>query len=287
MNLSVFNKPYPYRNGVVRNLKVAIIISFFVAVFLIIFRPFGLYNFNSLNKTVIISGYGLVSFFILIINLIVFPFLLKNVFCEDRWKVKSQILYLFVILFTIGVGNFFYTVIVFEFKITWNLFFIFQLFTVIVGGFPVIIITLISQNNLLKSNLKSAANLNSIIKNDDIITNKEYVEIISDNKDENLKIALSDLLYIKSQGNYVQVFYILNEEMKSKLLRITLTKIVNDFTKYLSILQCHRAFVVNLNAIENIDGNSQGYRLKLRNCKDIIPVSRGYLNSFNNTITKK
>jgi hypothetical protein len=286
MILSVFNKPYPLRNEVFLKLKIAIIISFFVAAFLLVLQPFGLYNYMSLYKTIIILGYGFVCFFILLINLIVLPALLKIIFIEDRWKVKSHIFYQLWILFTIGVGNFFYTAIVFEFKINWNLFIAFQLFTLIVGSFPVIIITLVSQNNLLKNNIKLAASLNSIIKNDAVSDDKEFVEIKSESKNENLKIVLTDLLYIKSQGNYVQVLYIQNEEIKSELLRITLTKVESEFSKFSTILRCHRAFIVNLNRIENVDGNSQGYRLKLQNSKDIIPVSRGYLDSFNHTIRK-
>ncbi|MEA3316526.1 MAG: LytTR family DNA-binding domain-containing protein [Bacteroidota bacterium] len=287
MNFPIFNKPYPYGKSVSSKLKLSLIISLFVAIFLIVLQPFGLHNFKSGNKMLIISGYGLVSFVLLIINLILIPLLFKNIFNEDRWKVKSQILYLFLILFTIGLGNFFYTVIVFGFSSNLEVFLIFQLFTLIVGGFPIIITTLLTQNKLLTRNLKEAANLNSKIHNNSFSNNSELVTFNSDNKNENLNILLSDFLYIKSQGNYAQVYYLDNELVKSELLRITLTKMLNNLRSYTSIFRCHRAYIVNLDKIYNIEGNSQGYKLKLENSQEIIPVSRGFLDSFNKLISKQ
>jgi len=42
------------------------------------------------------------------------------------------------------------------------------------------------------------------------------------------------------------------------------------------IVRCHRAFLVNVSTVVKVDGNSQGYRLRLEGCKDEVPVSRAY-----------
>ena len=42
------------------------------------------------------------------------------------------------------------------------------------------------------------------------------------------------------------------------------------------IVRCHRAFLVNLHQVVKVDGNSQGYRLRLEGCTEEVPVSRGY-----------
>ena len=42
------------------------------------------------------------------------------------------------------------------------------------------------------------------------------------------------------------------------------------------IVRCHRAFLVNIRTVVKVDGNSQGYRLRLEGCTEEVPVSRGY-----------
>ena len=45
------------------------------------------------------------------------------------------------------------------------------------------------------------------------------------------------------------------------------------------IVRCHRAFLVNLHQVVKVDGNSQGYRLRLEGCAEEVSVSRGYAKS--------
>ena len=45
------------------------------------------------------------------------------------------------------------------------------------------------------------------------------------------------------------------------------------------IVRCHRAFLVNLHQVAKVDGNSQGYRLRLEGCAEEVPVSKGYAKS--------
>ena len=47
-----------------------------------------------------------------------------------------------------------------------------------------------------------------------------------------------------------------------------------------SIMRVHKAFIVNLDQIQEINGNAQGYQLTMRDEKIKIPVSRSYMKKF-------
>lgn len=52
------------------------------------------------------------------------------------------------------------------------------------------------------------------------------------------------------------------------------------------ILRCHRSYIVNLEKIESLKGNAQGYKLKIFDSNYIVPVSRKYLNLINEVFNK-
>jgi DNA-binding LytR/AlgR family response regulator len=50
------------------------------------------------------------------------------------------------------------------------------------------------------------------------------------------------------------------------------------------LFRSHRAYIVNLNYIQESSGNAQGYQLKMRNTEVVLPVSRTNLAEFKNVI---
>jgi DNA-binding LytR/AlgR family response regulator len=62
--------------------------------------------------------------------------------------------------------------------------------------------------------------------------------------------------------------------MKKTLIRNTLSKIEKQLP-FDNIKKCHRSYLANLNLIEKITGNAQGYRLHFPFSTEItVPVSR-------------
>jgi len=152
------NQPYPVRAN---KWKLIFIISLFIAMFMVIFQPFGLQFVQKENKSLILAGYGLVTFIMLVINLIVFPKLFPRFLDEDKWTVKKQILWLLWVVFTIGIGNYYYSILVSI--IMWSGlsgFILLQGFTMLIALFPIVTITIISQNQNLKKNTISAKEIN-------------------------------------------------------------------------------------------------------------------------------
>ncbi|NRA11079.1 MAG: LytTR family transcriptional regulator, partial [Crocinitomicaceae bacterium] len=49
----------------------------------------------------------------------------------------------------------------------------------------------------------------------------------------------------------------------------------------LNVMKTHRSYVVNLDAVEDVQGNAQGYVLSLTNTDERVPVARNHVNDFN------
>ncbi len=146
--LTFLNKPYPQTQN---KWKSAISISLFISLFLYVFQPFGLQLLKHDHKDLALLGYGVVTFLVLALNYVMLPFIKPSIFNEDRWTVKKQILWLVWIVFSISLGNYFYSILFsvipwFGFKG----FLIFMVFTIVIAIIPIVLITFISQNAMLR-----------------------------------------------------------------------------------------------------------------------------------------
>jgi len=79
----------------------------------------------------------------------------------------------------------------------------------------------------------------------------------------------------------VELFWLENGNIKKILLRKTLSEIEKEIKRqWQHIERCHNSYIVNINQIKSISGNSGGYRIILNGIDSFIPVSRKYSNIF-------
>ena len=270
------NQPYPSQ---VNKWKLIVSISLFIGLFMLVFQPFGLSQVTGTYKSIFCLGYGFVTLLVMVINLVLIQNLFKNWFENKSWTVLKQICWLTWIIFSIGLGNFLYTSI-FSLHWSWKAFIWFQLFTLAVGLIPIVVLTIVNQNRLLAENLKSAQefnnNLNPKVRED----GKELVTFLADNEKDRFVIELSNLLYIESTGNYIEIYYCKENKLKNEVLRSTLKRTELQLECHPLIIKCHRAFLINATKIIQVKGNSQGLRLALENTQTEIPVSRNFSKSL-------
>ena len=112
MNLIKYiNQPFPKAEN---KWKTIVFVSLFVALFLIVFQPFGI---NLMEKTyakiIFLLGYGLITFIVLIIDLIILESIFPNFFKERNWVIWKEFIWLLWVIFSIGLGNAIYTAIFF------------------------------------------------------------------------------------------------------------------------------------------------------------------------------
>ncbi len=283
--LNYITQPFPKAEN---KWKVIISISIFVSLFLIIFQPFDINLYNDSNKILVLSGYGLVTFFVLIFDMIILENLFRKFYNEQNWKIWKEFVSLIWVIFSIGLGNALYTSIVFGFyfEVGLKFFITFQMITLVVGVIPITVLIITKQKYLLKKHAFFAKELNKNIENIEKSTHEnKLIKIFADNQKDFLEIILHDFLYIESSGNYIDINYLKDNKQVRKTLRNTIKQVVNFFNDSPEILQCHRAFIVNTTKITNAKGNSQGLRLHLEDCDEDIPVSRSKVDSVKKMIS--
>ena len=100
-------------------------------------------------------------------------------------------------------------------------------------------------------------------------------------KQDDFSLCLNDLLFVKADGNYIELTTCHDSQVITKLKRISLSQFESQISTYPHFFRCHRAYLVNMLHIEKVSGNSQGYLLAFNSIESKVPVSRAQLDSFN------
>ena len=284
--LDYARKPYPVS---LSRWAIILVISPFISIFLVIFQPFGLQYLESDRKSLLLAGYGLVTFVVLSIDLFIVPFIFPLVFKEERWTVSREIILLIGIVITIAIGNYMYSILLSI--VSWvgiKGFIVFAGFTLCISIIPIIGVIVISHNAMLRKNLNAAIQLNQVImekKGGGVIHNDKLV-ITSENKNQKIETPASNLICIESEGNYVNTWFLEEGKIVRLLIRNTIKNIETQILEAGNMFKCHRAFIINLSYVEKVMGNSQGYRLMIKYLNKEIPVARNYSKSFREAINK-
>ena len=272
----LLSQPYPIYDSAKRRWIIILGMGIFVYLFLLFFRPFGLNTLPRDSAHIILLGYGIICSCILFIDLIVVPFLFPSLFKEEKWTVWKEIIYILWNISTIGFGNAFYTNWHWKTNLTMQWLINFQLMTLMVAILPVSALVLIKYITLLRKNLKETVALSQTMNHKKRLDafKDEMIMLSAENPRDNIMLPANDLMFINAADNYIEVHYLENGNAKKKLIRSSLKNARNDLKAYTAFYRCHRAWIVNLDMVKSITGNSQGYRLLMENSELQIPVSR-------------
>ncbi len=278
--LEFLNKPYPFNDDLRHNAKIILYISLGVLAFLLIFQPIKIDAFSIREIIHLVFGLAISTFLVLSVNLIVLPSLFPKIFYHNIWNIKREIIWNLWVLLTISSSDLlFYT----------QLFDVLEIHfydigkIILLGLLPVAVLIVVNQERLLRSNLKSAQQLNKKLL-DSKQQKEKLIHFESDYKKDNLSISPDSLLVIKSADNYIEVYYKRDGSVKKQMIRSSLKKAIETVNELDFILRCHRTFIVNTNHIKEIEGNSQGYKLYFEMLDFPILVSQKYIKSLKHTI---
>jgi DNA-binding LytR/AlgR family response regulator len=154
--------------------------------------------------------------------------------------------------------------------------------TIAISVLPILVLILFEQYRHQKLQLKKANDLTNSLKNqtaEPIIINEannfqeKNLLIKSETDDVELQLNHKDFIYAKSDGNYIEIYFLNSNEIQKKLIRNRLKNIETLLPKT-TFLRCHNSFIVNGNAIVKIEGNARNLELHLKDVSETIPVSR-------------
>lgn len=305
MILSFLNKPFPKSEIDKRTVINNFFVGCFVALFLIVFEPFRIGEWQDKSKIIKLAGFGLISFVIPTLVAIIIARSIHKKTIEDNWTVGREIAAILIILMCIAIGNMLYGRFLYIMPFSWKGFLFAFASVVLIGIFPVTLHVLRKHNKLLKINLEKAVTVNQYLHPQEIkveiitgpgmpdedplpnmpdniaeeIKAIPKIMFVAENEKDKVELLPEQLLYIESADNYSNIVFIESEKIKKQLIRSSLKRIESQL-KLDFIVRCHRTFIVNLKNVKNVEGNAAGYKLSFNWDNYFVPVSRNYGNSI-------
>ncbi len=269
------NKPFPFIEKKNHRILASVLFSGFIYVFLLIFQPFGISNIQY-YKPVFIAGFFGITFIVLLFSFLVAPVIFKHLFDFDKWTIKKNAVFIVIQFLIITVLNWIYNSTIGKGITEQYSLFHFVFITVSVGIIPTLFLIYFIEKNLSRKNQHIATNFTKSIQHRTNISENSKIKLLSQNNDETIIIELNQLICIKSEGNYLKVFFRVENEIKSKLIRNSIKSIEEQLIIFKNIIRCHRSYIVNLDTVSKMSGNARNFNLHIEKIEFKIPVSRSF-----------
>ncbi len=227
----------------------------FVAVFLLVFRPFGLI-WNGWSDPVFWLILCLAPYnAMLVLGLDVVFSRLKN-----RWTLlDNNYVSLLATVCIIVAGNVLYQIILQDdfqwakiLTITWRVF--------LIALFPTLFVLLFYRQQRNTPTTEE--------------TQDPVFRFQDENNRESFSVTSNDLLFISADRNYVLIHTRLSEQ--PHLLRSSL-KTIEEQLIGTTVVRCHRSYLVNTRQVIHRRRLSRSLQLSLKNSRSIVPVSASYI----------
>ena len=277
-----------------------------ICVFVVLYfiKPFGINELTNKKIFILCIQYAMVTLIFSMLCNTAVPSVFPKIFNDAVWTVKHEIVFLIILVFIVALGNIAFTGFQSHSTISLQLVLKMLKYTFAIGLIPIVISVIIKQQQLLMKYSKGATEIETLISPKHIsqnlfknITDLPVADVILQNTDtvhkntiptilqlhgNNLQEALSvdadNFLFAEASDNYTAIHYLHNNLQQKVLYRTTIKNLENQTKEAVSIIRCHKSYLVNLNKVIHISGNAQGYKLHLEQNKVEIPVSRN-LNS--------
>ncbi|MCB9225060.1 MAG: LytTR family transcriptional regulator DNA-binding domain-containing protein [Crocinitomicaceae bacterium] len=284
--------PYPFiYDNAINRLVVFAFVFLFVFIFIVTFKPFQIENVVSVTVPRAALYYSLSSSLTCIITLEISLKFFPSFFSERKWTVGKEILMMNVVMFFIAIINFFVGREIELYESSPNSILLQDilndlLHTYSIGIFPIAFITLLNYVIKLNRNLNHSKQLNELLsnRNEGQKVNNKIIEIVGPGANNVKELILNEILYIMSDGNYVEYYLDKEGEVKREIQRNSLNSIEEQLKSESAFFRSHRAYIINIEKVQSSTGNAQGYQLQFANVEQTVPVSRRNLSAFDQLI---
>ncbi len=270
------DRPFPFMESSKQKVFSALGFAGFIYAFLLIFQPFQISEVK-LNIPIYLLGFFFITFFVALFSAFALPSIFPAYFDVEKWKIRKSILFNSLIMIAIGILNWVYNHSLGSENAVDHSILSFIFITVAVGVFPSAFFILIAEKYLTQRNTTIAQSIEHSIKEPHPAANSALISITTDSEKDKLTIHPDDLVCIKSEGNYVKVFYYdSNHSLKNKLMRNTLTNLTSELSDNEFLKRCHRSYMANFNHVKKVSGNARNYSLHFDHLDFTVPLSRSF-----------
>jgi len=258
-------------------LRLFLSIGFGIFLFILFFQPFPVDRFDFNNNLLFVAGFGVITLLQLILVFLVFRWLTGENISNSSEPIRYFYLHELTFIALSSVAFAFYLRYVGSIRISFYI-----MFKIIFICFiPPVIIRLYDMYSNLREQIGLLASERKIIegkigKFEEDILNRT-VQFISENNTEILTLLISEIAFIKSADNYVEIVYKQGDTYKKSLIRNTLKNIELQLSEYPNFVRCHRMCVLNKYFVEKLSRSYNNHWVTIKGYTGKIPVSRQYL----------
>jgi len=297
---SFFSPTFAYRMNkrLQEILKVRVASSFFIALALAVFKPFGL-DVWQWEAYVHLLNIFVIGVFVCLLSDLVMKYVVRMPMSNEKgvdYIIRRNLYFQLINTPLVALAICLYRHFILNSRVdgnqlSWSNFFE----TLIIIAFCSFAIGLYwrfkYRSKYLAMELEETKMLNeqlqtSSLKQEDITIPPSSTIVLAGTTSESITLQISDLLYIEAVGNYVKVYHIRDGKVRNDMLRATSKQMEDDLRTYPMIVRCHRAFLVNLQQVEQIVSKSGSMQLLIKHCHEFLPVSRNNTMQVKETIKK-
>lgn len=281
--LKILHRPSPVQYTPQLRWFLAIGIPLFIFVFLIVFRPFRLYEASRVDPTLAAGGFGLITF--LFIFYMVFGWSKKmRDRLGDKWTIGYELTAILVSIMGIAISNhLFLSYVVFpdfyENYSSMKALFVSIGMTYAVGFIPLAFFLILYSTRA--KDIEMHTYLNKDAASEEVLEEISVVSVLGQSKENSIELRSDSFLFAKASGNYVEFYSEENGIIQKELQRITLAKLESIFfSEAFPALKTHRGYIINTKKVLSYEGNAQGYSVYFGNNLEKVPVSRKLISDF-------
>lgn len=134
------------------------------------------------------------------------------------------------------------------------------------------------KKRFLKMEIEDLQTLNAMLESEQEILRSRLTKdnvtdkiIIHGDSRESLIVNPLDIMYVESLGNYLSIVYFNDSDLCQKRLRSSLKEVEDILESFPFMVHIHRAFLVNINFITQVSGNSAGYKICMFSLDRVFP----------------
>ena len=267
----VLKKAFPFKTSIKTNALIGFILSCFILFIIFFLKPFDVGTANFPYKTLYFIGYGVIAFLTYFITHVISIFYYDN---KKSWMLFNEIITCLIFVSVSIIIAFLYTELIINKKPEriYKIYYVWGWFKVVFLGFGVLltVTSILLRKKFSKKSIKTIVDFSH-----------KKVKIYGSLKKDYFFIDIQNLVYVKSENNYVNLFYFEKELLKERLIRSTLTNIENQLPSFLKV---HRSYIVNPEYVISLKGNKQNAKLYLNKVVNTIPISTSYFDDVYNII---
>lgn len=241
-------------------------VAIFIACIVNHLQPYGLDDWHHPLKWIILSCFGLIFVVIYIFIHWLLPLIFPHFFTLENWTIRKEAMALCLIFFVDSAANWGFALAEISYSHASAASFLrFHFYTMELGILPMVAFSLLAWYSDISRYIPDFSRNRALPPAEILFTFNRLV------------FDLNKVLYISKFVNSLQFHVFQEGQCMIRECPGTIKQLLLELKDYPQLQQTHESFVVNIDWVKNLQGNSNSMNIGLKDCPDIISVSRHFI----------